>query len=203
MDEVKEKAEELSSLWEEDIRFYFKLLLKPWEAFEKQIPPRLPLELAAIATLFSLDISSPLPPRFFAQRFFCWIAYNSVLLLIYSLIFALSGKRDSIPAFLRLFPLTYISLIFYGLFFVLYILVTVGIAFLSISLNSELLFSGFQHFIWGLIALWILFGQISLLKKFYPENKSLAPIFVLLANSIAFLAGYLLYRFFIFICWFH
>lgn len=96
MDEAKEKAEKLSSLWEEDIRFYFKLLLKPWEAFEKPIPTRLSLELAAIATLFSLDISSPFPPRYFAQRFFCWVAYNSVLLLVYSLIFALSGKRDRI-----------------------------------------------------------------------------------------------------------
>lgn len=65
MDEAKEKAEKLSSLWEEDIRFYFKLLLKPWEAFEKPIPTRLSLELAAIATLFSLDITTPLPPRFF------------------------------------------------------------------------------------------------------------------------------------------
>jgi hypothetical protein len=203
MDEAKENAEKLSSLWEEDIRFYFKLLLKPWEAFEKPIPTRLSLELAAISTLFSLDISSPIPPRYFAQRFFCWLAYNSVLLFVYSLIFALSGKRDRITALLRLFPLTYISLILYGLFFVLYILVIVGIAFLSISLNSELLFSGFQHFIWGLIALWILFEQICLLLKFYPENKRLAPLFVLLANSIAFLAGYLLYRFFILICWFH
>jgi hypothetical protein len=153
MDEAKENAEKLSSLWEEDIRFYFKLLLKPWEAFEKPIPTRLSLELAAIATLFSLDITTPLPPRFFVQRFFCWLAYNSVVLLFYSLIFALSGKRDRITALLRLFPLTYISLILYGLFFVLYILVIVGIAFLSISLNSELLFSDFQHFIWGLIAL--------------------------------------------------
>jgi hypothetical protein len=79
----------------------------------------------------------------------------------------------------------------------------VGIVFLSLILNTSIIFFGFPRFIWGLIALWILFGQISLLKKFYPENKSLAPIFVLLANSIAFLAGYLLYRFFIFICWFH
>jgi len=203
MDEAKENAEKLSSLWEEDIRFYFKLLLKPWEAFEKPIPTRLSLELAAIATLFSLDISSPFPPRYFAQRFFCWVAYNSVVLLVYSLIFALSGKRDRITALLCLFPLTYISLILYGLFFVLYILVIVGIAFLSISLNSELLFSDFQHFIWGLIALWILLEQICLLLKFYPENKRLTPLFVLLANSIAFLAGYLLYRFFILICWFH
>jgi hypothetical protein len=28
MEEAEEKAEKLSSLWEEDIRFYFKLLLK-------------------------------------------------------------------------------------------------------------------------------------------------------------------------------
>ena len=82
MDEAKEKAEKLSSLWEEDIRFYFRLFLKPWEAFEKPIPTRLPLELAAIATLFSLDITTPLPPRFFAQRFFCWVAYNFALLSI-------------------------------------------------------------------------------------------------------------------------
>jgi len=203
MDEAKEKAEKLSSLWEEDIRFYFKLLLKPWEAFEKPIPTRLSLELAAIATLFSLDISSPFPPRYFAQRFFCWIAYNSVLLLVYSLIFALSGKRDSVATFLRLFPLTYISLILYGLFYFVYFIVILGIVFVTFILNSSAILFGFPRFIWGLIALWILFEQICLLLIFYPENKRLAPLFVLLANSIAFLAGYLLYRFFILICWFH
>jgi len=203
MDEGKEMVEELRSLWEEDIRFYFKVLLKPWEAFGKPILTRLPIELAAIATLFALDITTPLPPRFFAQRFFCWVVYNLALLLVYSLIFALSGKRHSIIAFLRFLPLTYISLILYGLFFIVYLIFILGIAFLSIFLNSELLFSGFQHFLWGLIALWILFEQICLLLKFYPENKRLAPFFLLLANSIGFLAGYLLYRFFILICWFH
>ena len=147
MDEAKEKAEKLSSLWEEDIRFYFKLLLKPWEAFEKPIPTRLSLELAAISTLFSLDISSPFPPRYFAQRFFCWVAYNSVLLLVYSLIFALSGKRDSVATFLRLFPLTYIPLILYGLFYFVYFIVILGIVFVTFILNSSAIRFGFPRFI--------------------------------------------------------
>jgi hypothetical protein len=118
MDEAKENAEKLSSLWEEDIRFYFKLLLKPWEAFEKPIPTRLSLELAAIATLFSLDISSPFP-----------------------------GKRDSVATFLRLFLLTYISLILYGLFYFVYFIVILGIVFVTFILNSSAIRFGFPRFI--------------------------------------------------------
>lgn len=195
------EKEQPKSLWVNDAILYFHLLIKPWRYYAEPIPNRLSWEAGFFATLFSMDRLTFLPPFFPLQRFLCWVAYNFGAMVGYATFLAAIGGKENIRKFFRLYPLTFTPLIAYGLFWLVVLLwflfFILPLAFL-LATRGPLVF----FFFWALIALWIVVQQVFLLLHTIGERKWLAPLVVLLAQGMGFLASYNLYRFFINICWF-